>query len=258
MTNLCFLCRARCAADGVSRAGPGRTCTRPTGVARLRLNVEQDLHRHDQTGVIVTATALRARRGRLARTGRFRTALAAAALLAVLPTSACGMNAQTLKPYTPAEGVNFDVGDESVPDSVIHVRNLLIVSRSPGSGFVSASMVTTGRDTLNAVSGVPYRADSSKGTAFTATLSSPVVLANNAQVVLTDLDPFITITNATGLSAGLDADVTLQFGKAGSITQRTTVVDGNLPPYSQISPSANPSASPSLTAAPSPSASPTP
>ncbi len=166
------------------------------------------------------------------------------------------MNAQTTKPYTPAEGVNFDVGDLSVPDSVIHVRNLLVISRSPGDGILSGSLVTSGRDTLVGVSGVPYKADSSKGTAFTATQSGPVLLTNNAQVVLTDMTPFITITGATGLAAGLDADVTLQFGKAGSVTMRTTVVDGTLPPYSEITPSANPSATPSLTAAPSPSPTP--
>jgi hypothetical protein len=171
------------------------------------------------------------------------------------------MNAQTSRPYTPAEGVNFDVGDISSPDSVVHVRNLLVISRSAGTGIVSGTMVTAGRDTLTGVSGVPYLADGSKGSPFTASMSGPVVLANNDQVVLTtDVQPFITITGATGLSAGLDADVTLQFGKAGSVTTRTTVVDGNLPPYSDISPSANPSASPSVTAAPSPtpSGSPTP
>ena len=163
-----------------------------------------------------------------------------------------------MRPYTPAEGVNFDVGDQTVPDSVIHVRNLLVISRSPGSGIVSATMVTSGRDTLTAVSGVGYKSDGSKGTPFTATMGGPVLLTNNAQVVLTDVEPFITFTGASGLSAGLDADVTLQFGKAGSVTTRTTVVDGNLPPYTGITPSANPSASPSVTAAPSPSGSATP
>jgi hypothetical protein len=206
----------------------------------------------------VTATAHRARRRWHARTGRVRAALAATALVAVLPAAACGMNAQTLKPYTPAEGVNFDVGDLTVPDSVIHVRNMLVISRSPGEGILSATMVTSGRDTLTGVSGVPYKADSSKGSPFTATMSGPVLLTNNAQVVLTDVQPFIAITGASGLAAGLDADVTLEFGKAGSVTTRTTVVDGNLPPYSEITPSANPSATPSVTAAPSPSASPTP
>lgn len=200
----------------------------------------------------MTATAHRARRRWHARTGRVRAALAAAALVVVLPAAACGTNAQTLRPYTPADGVNFDVGDQTVPDSVIHVRNLLVISRAPGKGIVSGTLVTSGRDTLTGVSGVPYQADSSKGAPFTATMSGPVLLINNAQVVLTDIDPFITVSGAAGLAAGLDADVTLQFGKAGSVTTRTTVVDGNLPPYDEISPSANPSASPSVTAAPSP------
>ena len=206
----------------------------------------------------MTATALCASRHRHARPGRVRAALAAAALAVVLPTAACGTDAQTLRPYTPSEGINFDVGDQTKPDSVIHVRNLLVISRTPGDGIISASMVTLGRDSLTGVSGVPYRADSSKGSPFTATVSTPVVLANNSQVVLTDINPFITVTGASGLAAGLDADVTLTFATAGSITMRTTVVDGNLSPYSDITPSAAPSASPSITAAPSPSASATP
>ena len=208
----------------------------------------------------MTATALRASRLRPARPGRVRAALAAAALVAVLPAAACGTNAQTLRPYTPAEGVNFDVGDLAVPDSVIHVRNLLVISRGPGQGIISASLVTSGRDSLTGVSGVPYKADSSKGTPFTATMSAPVPLESDAQVVLTTLDPLITVSGASGLAAGLDADVTLTFGKAGSVTTRTTVVDGNLSPYTEITPGSSPSASPSITAEPSPtpSGSPTP
>lgn len=208
----------------------------------------------------MTATAHSARRRRQARTGHVRVAAAAAALLALVPVAACGRNAQTLRPYTPSEGVNFDVGDLTMPDSVIHVRNLLVISRSPGTGIVSATMVTSRRDTLTGVSGVPYLPDSSKGTPFTATLPAPVLLINNAQVVLTNQQPLITVTGATGLAAGLDADVTLEFGKAGSVTTRTTVVDGNLSPYTEITPEASPSASasPSVTRAPSPTPSATP
>jgi hypothetical protein len=200
----------------------------------------------------VTATAHRARRRWHARPGRLRVALAAGALAAALPVAACGTDAQTLRPYTPADGVNFDVGDQTVPDSVIHVRNLLVISRSAGTGIISASMVTSGRDTLTGVTGVPYKVDGSKGTPFTAELPGPVLLTNDAQVVLANQQPLITISGADGLAAGLDADVTLQFGKAGSVTTRTTVVDGNLPPYTDITPSASPSASPTVTAAPSP------
>ncbi|SEP57473.1 hypothetical protein [Microlunatus flavus] len=200
----------------------------------------------------MTVSAQRARRSRLARTGRARAALAATALAVVLPTAACGFGGQTSRPYTPAEGVNFDVGDPNDPNVVVHVRNLLVISRSPGSGIVSGTMVTAGRDTLTSVTGTPYKADSSKGTPFTADLASPVLLTNNAQVVLTNQQPFLTITGAQGLQAGLDTEITVTFNKAGSYTTRTTVVDGNLSPYNQITPSASPSATPSVTAAPSP------
>jgi hypothetical protein len=61
--------------------------------------------------------------------------------LALLATSGCGFDAQTLQPYTPAMGVNADVG----ADRGIHVRNLLIVSRERGQGFVSASLSRTSR-----------------------------------------------------------------------------------------------------------------
>ena len=50
------------------------------------------------------------------------------------------------QPYTPAEGINVDVGDPGDPKTVVHVRNLLIVSKAPGEGIVSASLVTDGRD----------------------------------------------------------------------------------------------------------------
>jgi len=199
----------------------------------------------------VTVTAHRARPRWHARPGRVRAVLAVAALTALLPTAACGVR-QTSKPYNPADGVNFDVGNQDVPDSVVHVRNMLIISRSPGTGILSASIVTRGRDALVGVSGVPYRVDGNKGGAFTATLPGPITIANNSQIVLTDAQPYVSIKGASGLQAGLDAEVTVQFGKAGSHTTRTTVVDGNLPPYNEISPSASPSATPSVTAAPSP------
>ena len=90
----------------------------------------------------------------------------AAVLLAVgllLGTAACGNDAQTLRPYTPAEGVNFDVGDEKDIKNVVHVRNLMIISKAPGSGVLSALMVTDGRDELTKVAGKAIRADGSEG-----------------------------------------------------------------------------------------------
>ena len=71
-----------------------------------------------------------------------------AALGLLLVGGACGTDAQTLRPYTPAEGVNVDVGDPADAQNVVHVRNLLIISKAPGSGILSASLVTDGRDEL--------------------------------------------------------------------------------------------------------------
>ena len=42
-----------------------------------------------------------------------------------------GWTSRRNQPYTPAEGVNFDVGNPSDPKTVVHVRNLLIISKAP-------------------------------------------------------------------------------------------------------------------------------
>ena len=47
-------------------------------------------------------------------------------VLAMTVTTACGMNQQTLRPYTPAEGISFDVGGAKG----VKVRNLMILSRT--------------------------------------------------------------------------------------------------------------------------------
>lgn len=157
--------------------------------------------------------------------------------------SGCGMKVQTNEPYTPAEGVNFDVGNSADPTTVVHVRNLMILSRTAGQGIVSASLVTGGSDALTGLTGTAVKPDGSNGAAFTASLTTPVTLNPNQLVVLTN-GPLLTVTSAD-LAAGLDASVTLEFQKAGQITVRTTVVDASQPAYATISPSPSPAASPS-------------
>jgi hypothetical protein len=180
---------------------------------------------------------------------RFRTGILAlrggASLLLVigllLVSGACGQDVQTNRPYTPAEGVNIDVGDPANPDQVVHVRNLLIISWEPGEGIVSASIVTDGRDALTAVSGTPIKVDGTEGAPFTATIGNTVSIANGAQVVLTDQAP-ITVTSPD-LMAGLDAVVTLAFQNAGEVTLRVPVVDGNEPQYATLKPTPTPTSS---------------
>jgi hypothetical protein len=149
------------------------------------------------------------------------------------------MRVQTNQPYTPAEGVNVDVGETANPNKVVHVRNLSIISWAPGEGVVSGSIVTAGRDSLTGVSGTPIKADGSEGAPFTGTIPSTITVANGLQVVLTDQPPIIV--KSPDLKAGLDAIVTLQFENAGEVTTRAPIVDGNVDPYVSLKPSATPS-----------------
>ena len=98
------------------------------------------------------------------------TLLGAALLLLV---SACGMDAQTTQPYTPAEGVNANVGPAG---KWVQVRNLMILSREDGTGYLSASIVAQERDAMTAVAGKPFTPDGTAGTPFTVTLPDPVGL----------------------------------------------------------------------------------
>jgi hypothetical protein len=159
----------------------------------------------------------------------------------LLVSGACGQDVQTNRPYTPSEGVNFDVGDPANPDKVVHVRNLLIISWEPGEGVVSASIVTDDREALTAVSGTPIKVDGTEGAPFTATIGNTVSIANGAPVVLTDQSP-ITV-QSPDLMAGLEAVVTLAFQNAGEATVRVPVVDGNEPQYATLKPT--PTATPS-------------
>jgi hypothetical protein len=158
----------------------------------------------------------------------------------LLVSGACGQDLQTNRPYTPAEGVNVDVGDPANPGKVVHVRNLLIISWAPGEGVVSASIVTDDRDALTSVSGTPIKVDGTKGAPFTATIPNTVSLANGLQVVLTDQQP-ITV-KSPDLMAGLEADVTLGFQNAGEVTVRVPVVDGNEAQYAPLRPTPTSSA----------------
>ena len=180
----------------------------------------------------------RASLSRLVRGSKGVAALLLAAGL-LLATGACGRDAQTLQPYTPGEGINLDVGDPADQTKVVHVRNLLIISKAPGQGVLSATIVTDGRDQLAGVTGNAIKVDGTAGAPFTANLANTVSFANGAQIVLTDGSP-ITV-NSPDLAAGLSANVTLQFRNAGEATAVVPVVDGNEPQYATISPAPTPS-----------------
>jgi hypothetical protein len=151
-----------------------------------------------------------------------------------LTAAACGMNVQTLNPYTPAEGVNFDVGG-------VNLRNVMVLSRTEGEGFLSASLTASEADSLVSVTGTAMKSDGSEGAPLTVTLPAPIEIPPGGLVVLTD-GPLIEVTSAD-LQSGLVAKLVLTFSKAGEVTTNAPVVDAEQPAYATISPS--PSASPS-------------
>lgn len=133
-------------------------------------------------------------------------------VMVALLLTACGKDAQTLQPYTPAMGVNADVG----PDRTVKVRNLLIVSREDNQGFISASIVSSEPDALVGVGGrAVERKDGTPGAPLQSNLSSPIALEPDVLVVLTER-PVIRVTSPD-LWEGATARVVLEFERAGEL-----------------------------------------
>ena len=175
---------------------------------------------------------------------RGRTARALAAFLLAFGlvglVAGCGFDAQTLKPYTPADGTNLDVGS----DNELKIRNLVVISRVEGQGIVSASVVSGTGDRLTGVTVTPSPLAASPGQPATASLTQPVEIPQGVNVVLTN-GSLVTV-QSPGIKAGEAAKVTMTFAQAGEVSLDCPVVDGTLEPWNTIS------------AAPSPSVSPTP
>jgi hypothetical protein len=154
--------------------------------------------------------------------------------LSVAVTSACGMSVQTSKPYTPSEGINIDVGGYGG----VKVRNLLVLSRTDGEGYLSGTLVSQSRNSLTAVSGKAIKGDGTDGAPITATIPQQISLGNGLVVVLTN-QPLIVL-KSPDLKAGLTAQLTLDFSEAGQATVIVPVVDAKQAPYSTISPEPSP------------------
>ena len=178
-----------------------------------------------------------------------RAARTAAALLLSLGlaggAAGCGFDAQLLKAYHPADGPNIDVGE----DGSLKVRNLQVVSRTEGEGFISATIVSTATDRLTGLTVAPQTLQGVAGPAVQAELPAPIEIGGPI-LVLTDKQPLITVS-APELLAGSSASIVMSFEKAGQVSLNAPVVDGTVAPWTTISPS------PVSSASPTPSASPT-
>jgi hypothetical protein len=159
----------------------------------------------------------------------------------------CGFDAQLLKPYTPSDGTNKDIGE----DGTLKVRNLLVVSRAKGEGYLSATIVANTAERLTGATVAPHTLEGTTSPAVPVTLATPVELGPGSLVVLTNQQPLITVS-APDLLPGSAATVVLQFEKAGAVTLDCPVVDGTQAPWSTISPSPSPGAS-GASGSPSPS-----
>lgn len=166
---------------------------------------------------------------RTSKSPTLRIAAAACALGASLVLSGCGFDAQTLMPYTPAQGINADVANGP------KVRNLLVIANTSGAGRLSASLLAAGKaDALTAVAVTSTQADGQPGAALTVS-KTQIDLPANKLVVLTDggVTP-ITVTGSS-LKPGLTATVKLTFS-SGAITELVVpVMDAASPIYSGIS-----------------------
>lgn len=169
-----------------------------------------------------------ARSGSRRITGHGLAALLLALGLSITGT-ACGFDVQTNRPYTPAQGVNDNIGDPPVL-----IRNLMVLSRENGVGYLSATLTASDRDALTRVAGKPIKADYADGAPFTVTQPGPVELSAGQLVILTQR-PLIELRSAD-LVVGLEAEVTLTFSNAGELKRRLPVVDADEQPYKTISP----------------------
>ena len=160
----------------------------------------------------------------------------AAAALTLTGLSGCA-TPQTLMPYTPAEGVNTQL--DAGQGSAIKVRNLMVISKTPGQGFLSGAILAPAEvypGNGGAKDSQPAPEDvltSVQGTALTpagaaAAPLSPVqtnlTLPPGRLVVLTD-QPAIRL-NSPDLKAGLLCELTLSFRSGAKTTMRVPVVDG--------------------------------
>lgn len=150
--------------------------------------------------------------------------------------AACGFDVQTSQPYTPADGVNLDVG-------TLKLRNMMVLSDASGVGFFAGSIVASEDEEMTGVTGVPVNPDGSAGSSLTITLNEPVALPADQLVTITRL-PRIPVLGE-GLAPGLEAKLTMTFSRTGVVELIVPVVDKTYQAYQTVSPTPYASATPS-------------
>ncbi len=167
--------------------------------------------------------------------------LAAAAIAALaLGLSSCA-TPQTLKPYTPAEGVQADVpstdavqGTNEVP---LKIRNLMIVAQpDANSGFVSGAFIAPidRSDKLVSIEGRTFTHTNAEAGTI-AKVQANRELPAGQLIRLTDGAPLQV--SASPLTPGLIAELTLVFEGSKPQTLRVPIVDATKEDFATYSPS---------------------
>lgn len=157
-------------------------------------------------------------------TARLGRAIAAGALALTAMVGVTGCQFQTLQQYTPADGVNVNVGD-------VMARNLVIVVTEPGQGVLLGTLVTHQTDTLESVKGFALTPDGDLGSALQVTSTGTITVEPTEPLLL--LGEGIRVA-ASDLRPGLTARVELTFAKGGSVTTVVPVLDKQSPEYRNL------------------------
>lgn len=154
-------------------------------------------------------------------TARMRSAAAALALAGVVALGGC-TSTFTAQPYTPGIGTNIDAGP-------VKVRALVLVLDGD-SARLTGSIVGIESDTLVAIRGYAQDASFTNRGALTFP-DARIAVAPNKLTSLTDKS---LTTTSPDLTAGLTAEIVLEFEKAGPATLQVPVVSSDHGDYSTL------------------------
>lgn len=187
----------------------------------------------------------------------FRSIAATVVTVGVLFGASSCASPQTLQPYTQAEGVNYDapMAGQQVP---LKVRNLMVVAKPGGQGFISGAVISTEANKLTGVEAQALDASGAPGAPIPPATAN-VEMKPNQLVVLTEGSPIQL--NSPDLKPGLTARLKLTFEKGAPAEVVVPIVDGEKEDYKTMEPmqgGGGGESSPSAEATPAPAGEATP
>lgn len=144
---------------------------------------------------------------------RHAVVVVAALLVFVLAGCTASFDAQTSKPYNPAQGVNVDAGE----NGELKLRNIVAVAEEPGRATLVGTVVNAGSaDVLNGV-------DVAGGSAE-LTPNNPSLAPGVTQIGYGEDDVVTVVLDSPRIEPGHTIALTFRFGTAAPVTIDTQVV----------------------------------